>query len=1342
MKNDIIRKLTSLTLMSIMVAGGLTFAIPGALPHAVAESATSGPLTVSTTEFGGPQILEIIVDDPKIAEVGVTHASLFISVGDEDVQMAQASTGDWYVYVGHSTAADPTTPPTFPEAPQNNDSIEGTTQNLDIEDGDELDVTYGDNTITVTYADDLSGSASVAFDRADAPAGAVVHLTIADTRLNLDPTADDIWTLTLNSTNNDPRDGVVTDAQAAIGYNHGILELNLADFDIRSAGDTGLVYEIIFDETGDNTGEFTARDVTVGTGDDAEDLPPLTLKESVQENAPVDISYADNDARLTVRVTDSSITIAAADVWSSGEEATVTLTYPDLNLNTDVAEDIKIEHEFVPTIIIGNPTTIADFSHNNTIAPGSTNPESKIFTFSNYTTSDDDRDIRTDAATFDISDFSSDAPFHFVKFASNVEAATFVLSNATEGAADGNIIVDNNNATAMIAELPSEMTLVVTGVTTTGFVADDVIAFDILSFGDTGDGVANNAIYRQLLEETEDGGVFTGTLKYTMLNQANVAEVGTYEDVETLGADLAMVIDDEYTGNEFHISYNEKSHPADILTNTGTVSLDSDRYSTNGEVTVTLEDLDLNADSTSIDSYVLNQNGKVRGGADGGGPILQVFIEDVLWDDRCNKGFGLPPAFELAETAAGSGTFTATFAVPTQYCTDKTDIDGNNLSADATGKSIKVVYYDFRDDGGNDADASDSATIQAVTGTVSLDRNVYPVPADGKEGNVIVHIEINDPDLNIESDIRNTIELAGSVELRLRAINTGDSDPINTALNDKSIDLRYSLVNEDNLGSFMETTVDSGIFAETVEIPANLQDDEIGLDERIERSYVLTVEYTDTSDATGEESKVTDSAIFNVGSATLSADDDEYTINQNAFITLTDHDRNYDSAERDTIPLTDIAWEGSTDTDLAGGFDPTPSSVLRETEINSGIFLVEITIPKKIGTDDVERGERVTLTYDDISPAGSNYPNEGSSTDVQTSFAISRTGASMTLDKDVYSWREHVTVTVIAPDANIDDLVVESIDINAHSQGGDLTAVPLSESGSNTGIFQGTLELGGPEGSNIYLGISCSEGQLCVENEDGFSVTYRYDEDERDIIQSALIRWNVAEVTWLADSYREGSVGTLRVIDPDMNFHPDAPDSISTVVFSDTFRGGTNVALTETEPASGVFEGEILFDVLHTEGNRLQVSEGDIVTATYKDQTLPPPDDRGDTIRITGTATIGSIVPPLERVEVSNLGVVDALNNAVDSVSVGQQVNIAADLTSAQSRSQDYAYLLQIQNMDGVTVHLSWAASSLAGFGGANVSQSWTPDETGSYTATVFVWESLTNPTALSPQNSIDITVV
>ena len=77
------------------------------------------------------------------------------------------------------------------------------------------------------------------------------------------------------------------------------------------------------------------------------------------------------------------------------------------------------------------------------------------------------------------------------------------------------------------------------------------------------------------------------------------------------------------------------------------------------------------------------------------------------------------------------------------------------------------------------------------------------------------------------------------------------------------------------------------------------------------------------------------------------------------------------------------------------------------------------------------------------------------------------------------------------------------------------------------------------------------------------------------------------------------------MVDPDRNLHPDTPDSIETIVFSDTYRGGIRVALTETESSSGVFEGAVIFDVLHSEGNRLQVSEGDIVTAAYGRRDAP-----------------------------------------------------------------------------------------------------------------------------------------
>ena len=111
MKNDIIRKLTSLTLMSIMVAGGLTFAIPSALPQAAAAPGTDGTLTVSSTEFGGQQIIEIKVNDPEIKSVDTTVVlgQPDVKIDGNDVHMVQAATGVWYAYVADSTAADPNT---------------------------------------------------------------------------------------------------------------------------------------------------------------------------------------------------------------------------------------------------------------------------------------------------------------------------------------------------------------------------------------------------------------------------------------------------------------------------------------------------------------------------------------------------------------------------------------------------------------------------------------------------------------------------------------------------------------------------------------------------------------------------------------------------------------------------------------------------------------------------------------------------------------------------------------------------------------------------------------------------------------------------------------------------------------------------------------------------------------------------------------------------------------------------------------------------------------------------------------------------------------------------------
>ena len=205
---------------------------------------------------------------------------------------------------------------------------------------------------------------------------------------------------------------------------------------------------------------------------------------------------------------------------------------------------------------------------------------------------------------------------------------------------------------------------------------------------------------------------------------------------------------------------------------------------------------------------------------------------------------------------------------------------------------------------------------------------------DDGRGKVIVHIEISDPDSNANSDVLDTIEVGAAPdrdddgnlkenESTVRVEITPVSASAPTDISDTDTE-RAAI---DLAAKFEETTEDSGIFSDTIEIPHNI----LGANNPIEQSYILSVTYTDPSDATGEESEVTDSAIFNIGTATLSTDTTEYALKQKAFVTLVDHDNNYDSDTRETISLDLVEWEGSSDAPLSNSaFDASPP-FLRET---------------------------------------------------------------------------------------------------------------------------------------------------------------------------------------------------------------------------------------------------------------------------------------------------------------------------------------------------------------------------------------------------------------------------
>ena len=127
---------------------------------------------------------------------------------------------------------------------------------------------------------------------------------------------------------------------------------------------------------------------------------------------------------------------------------------------------------------------------------------------------------------------------------------------------------------------------------------------------------------------------------------------------------------------------------------------------------------------------------------------------------------------------------------------------------------------------------------------------------------------------------------------------------------------------------------------------------------------------------------------------------------------------------------------------------------------------------------------------------------------------------------------------------------------------------------------------------------------------------------------------------------------------------------------------------------------------------------------------------------MTTTMFLGLTGPPLERAPVTLAKITDVFGNTIDEPAVGGQIQITSDIANGMNREQKFAYILMIQDANGATEHLAWIDGTLNSKSGFSPSTSWIPQKEGSYTATMFVWESIENPSALSPPISIEFTVI
>ncbi len=377
----------------------------------------------------------------------------------------------------------------------------------------------------------------------------------------------------------------------------------------------------------------------------------------------------------------------------------------------------------------------------------------------------------------------------------------------------------------------------------------------------------------------------------------------------------------------------------------------------------------------------------------------------------------------------------------------------------------------------------------------------------------------------------------------------------------------------------------------------------------------------------------------------------------------------------------------------------------------------------------------------------------------QLSIFTSDFGIAIELDQKVYSWTDKVYITIVAPDLVQNSDEIESIGdkpdrkITISTSKGKLENYRLEETRKDTGIFTGEIKLTGFSGHDAtgdgnsndatgkIEGTGPRDGKISCSNKDG--ITINLETPTKTVSGSALIRWNIGELQWLDASYPANGAGEVRVVDPDMNLDPEKIDEFEIKVWSDTDPIGIKLKVKETGNATGIFKSNIFFTTEEqSSDSKLKVSEGDTITAEYIDRTLPEPYSTDSELSISATTMIGTLSPPLERINASNPRLLDSFGQSMDEIRINQDVQITADLSNNQNIEQKFAYLIQITDEHGNQESLSSISGSLSSGQSFSPSLSWKPSLSGKYTAMIFVWESVDVPTALSAPLEITINVL
>jgi len=319
---------------------------------------------------------------------------------------------------------------------------------------------------------------------------------------------------------------------------------------------------------------------------------------------------------------------------------------------------------------------------------------------------------------------------------------------------------------------------------------------------------------------------------------------------------------------------------------------------------------------------------------------------------------------------------------------------------------------------------------------------------------------------------------------------------------------------------------------------------------------------------------------------------------------------------------------------LGGGPDDLETVTLTETGLDTGVF--QGSIPSSsAGGGANEDGTLQAAANDDLQAdyVDADDPTDTSSDTavVQTPSATRFTDATFVVDLDAYPEDATIYVETTDLDENQDSGVAETVDVTVTVNPGggpdDLETVTLTETGVDTGVFQGSI------GSSSAGGGANEDGTLQAVASDGLQADYTDADDPTDtssdtalVLSASTTRFTDATFVVDMDAYPENSTIYVETTDVDENQDSGVAETVDVTVTVNLGGGPDDVetvTLTETGVDTGVFQGSIPSSSVGPgadEDGTLQAAANDDLQVDYVDAD-DPTDTSSDTAVVQTPST-------------------------------------------------------------------------------------------------------------------------